>query len=267
MASKGEFSIQLKAEALGLDLEDIADNLIGEFNNNIRDLAHGTYAMIVSQAQEKAGRRNLDYLKGLSFDVIGENEYLISLEGEYPNKIEDGIPSMDMREYMLKSDKTVSVGSRAGEPWVQLSKKGHKYAHVPMEKRPNAKNPGASDMAGLIQKMKAVNQSGKLQKITQIFKDKSGNPLSGKVAVMNNFKGLDSNSKNLEGLVKYQQILKGKDGKDRVASTYMVYRTISENGKAWMAPAFEGVKAFAAAEVWLDEQLALILENFLGKGK
>jgi hypothetical protein len=252
--------IKIKATQLGLDLENLGEELEEQFQEDIKNLAQGAYAQIIASVQAKGGAKASDYLKGLTFDVIGENTYLISLEGSYPNKIEDGWQAYDMREAMLKSQKIVQIGTRTGQPWVQISKKGHKYAHVPMEKKPFSRAAGASDMAAAIRGIQVQNQAGDMQKITKIFTDTFGKPLQGKVAVAKNIKGLD---KNLNNLVKYQQILKDKSGKERVASAYLVYRTISENGKAWKGPAFEGIKAFIEAEKWLDTELENVLKAYL----
>lgn len=259
-----DISIKIKAEQLGLDLENLADNLEAQFQEDIKNLAQGAYSEIVKKAQQDGGSKSMDYLKGLSFDVIGENEYLISLDGKYPNQIEDGWASYSMQDVMLKSNKIVEIGSRAGLPWVQRSKKdGHKFAHVPMEKNPFSKNPNTAAFSTAIKNMKAPNLQGSMQKLTKVFKDANGNPLTGKVAVMKKFEGSNDALKNLAGLVKYQQLVKDKHGKDKVASSYIVYRTISENGKAWRGPAFDGIKAFIEAERWLDENLSKILEVYL----
>jgi hypothetical protein len=261
--SKGDISVKFKAEQLGLSLENLAEEIEAQLQEDIKNVAHATYAHIIAKAQEKGKDKSQDYLKGLQFDVIGENEYLISLEGQFPNQIEEGWEQWSMREAMLKSSKIVQVGSRTGQPWVQLSKKGHKFAHVPMQKNPFSKNPTAAAFTSAMQKMKAVNHAGKLQKITKIFKDPQGNPLSGKVAVVKKFEGSEDTLKNLKGLIKYQQVHKDENGKTKVASSYMIFRTISENGKDWQGPAFEGIKAFIEAEAWADQEIEKILQYYL----
>lgn len=262
---KGEIDIRMRAEQLGLDIDNLAGSIEQEFLQAIRDTTQGAYAKIVAAAQEQLNTTQRDYLKGLRFEEIGPNQYLITLDGSFANALEGGKEAYDMRAAMLRSTKMVEIGSRAGQPWVQKGKQNQKYAHVPMEKKPFTKNPKMADMAAAIRQLEAYNQSGRRQKITKVFKDPSGKALQGKVATVNNFSGLDKTMKNLEGLVKYQKVSKNeKTGKERVESVYINYRTVSENGKPWMHPGIKGIHAFEQAEQWLDKEIDNILKHFLG---
>lgn len=263
--AKGDINVKLRAEELGRSLEGLAGAIEEEFQSAVKNATYGAYAKIIAAAQETLNSTRQDYLKGLTIEELGPNQYLINLNGSFPNALEAGWAAYDMRASMLKSQKTVEVGSRAGLPWVQKGKKGQKYAHVPFEHKPFAKggNANASDMGALIRGMEATNRSGQRQKLTKIFKDASGNPLEGKVAQMNNFSGTDKNSKNLEGLVKFQKVYKNEtSGKSTVQSVYMTWRTVSENGDPWMRPANPGLHAFEQAEKWLDSQIDDIIKAF-----
>lgn len=258
--AKGEISLKLKAEAMGRDLEMLGSAVEAELQEAVKMATYGAYAKIVAEAQEKLQSTRQDYLKGLSIETIGPNQYLINLQGNFSEALERGWEAFDMRQKMLKSTKTVEVGSRSGLPWVQTGKKGQKYAHVPFEHKPFSKAPGASDMAALLRGIQTTNASGRKQKLTAIFTDPSGKALQGKVAKVG--KG-EVNSKDLEGLVKYQKVTKNeKTGKDTVSSVYMTYRTVSENGKAWMHPGNPGLHAFEQAEKWLDTEIDNILRAF-----
>jgi len=257
---KGEIDIKMKAEKLGLDIERLAGSVEQEFLQAIRDTTQGAYAKIVAAAQEQLKTTQKDYLKGLRFEQIGDNQYLITLDGSFANALEGGRPAFDMRAAMLKSTKTVEIGSRAGEPWVQKNKNNQKFAHVPLEKKPFSKNPKMSDMAQAIRQLEAYNQSGRKQKITQTFKDPSGKALQGKVATVK-----DTGIANLEGLVKYQKVSQNeKTGKESVSSVYINYRTVAENGKPWIHPGIKGIQAFEQAEQWLEKEIEVILKHFLG---
>lgn len=259
-----DIDIKIKAQELGLALYSLAESLEGEFNQSIADIAHGAHARIIAEAQEKLHSTRQDYLKGLSFEKIGKNEYLISLDGDFANALEKGWAPYDMRTSLLKSKKTVSVGSRAGLPWVQLSKKGKKFAHVPLEKKPT-NSGGATDLASAMRNIKIENAAGKKQRITQIFKDINGNPMEGKVAVARGLTAdIGAGFKDLEALTKYQRVYKNEQtGKERVESTYISYRTISENGSGWMNKGNDGLKAFEQTEQWIDKQIEAILKYYL----
>lgn len=260
MGKPGEFSVTIKADELELELNRIAGDAEEAFNAALGDLASATYARIVASAQEKLHSTGKEYLQGLSFDKISDNHYVISLEGRWQEKLEAGFPGYSMKDTLLKSDKILETGGRAGQPWVQTSKKGHKYAHVPMEKKPFSKAPGATDLGALIQGLKAPNAKGRMQNFTSVFKDKSGSPMQGKVAVAQN-----TGVKDLEGLVKYQKTYTKDNGKQTTQSLYVLYRTISENPEAnsdWNHPGWSGLKAFPEAEEYLERELENLLRYF-----
>lgn len=250
-------------DKLKKSIDDALPQVEAEINQAVRDAAAAAYATIVSKAQNELGGSRKDYLKGLQFTDLGDNGFLISLEGSWANQLEDGYPSYIMQEALLKSDKMVQVGSRAGQPWVQDSKpkgknkESHKFAHVPFEHKPYSKEAGNSDVAGLIKTMLGRGVNGELKAMTKVFGDRDGNPMEGKVAVAH-----PDSVKNplLEGLVKYQKVYKNDAGKTTVQSIYMTYRTISQVGKPWVHPGFEGLHAFADAEKELIKQIDQILK-------
>lgn len=261
-----EINIRLKAELLGKSLQNLANEIEQELNSAIRDVANGAFAMINAHAQTELNSTRQDYLKGLNFEQIGDNSYLIVLEGDYPNALEDGFPEFPMREKMLKSEKIVSVGTRAGEKWVQKAEDGHKYAHVPFEQHPFAKmsNPSVkgssySDLNKAIQAISLKNRQGVTQKLTSIFKDDFGKPIQGKAARVESVEGF----KNLSGLTKYQKTTINSSGKETTQSTYMTFRTISENGADWMHPGHGKLGFFEIAEKWADAEIDNILNRLL----
>lgn len=258
MSKKGEIDLELKAEELGLELDNLATSVEQEFNADIANIAHAAHAKIVAEAQEKLNSTRGDYLKGLSFNKIGENSYLIHLEGKFSEALEKGWAPYDQRKVLLQSKKIVEVGSRAGQPWVQRTAEGSRFAHVPMQRKPFSKAPKAQNMADLIRQVKVRNRSGKEQRITSIFKDPSGKALQGKVARVD-----PKAHPELSGLVKYQNLYKDDAGKQHVESIYIQYRTISDNGEGWVHPGFKGLDAFSKAEAWVESEIENILRHYL----
>lgn len=259
MSTKGEIIIELEAAKLGKSLQYISEAAVNAIQNAVRDLAHATFAEIVSKAQSSLHTTRLDYLKGLRFDIIGPNEYFIHLDGKIPNDIENGWAPYSNKENLLKSTKRVSIGKRAGQPWVQKAKDGSRYAFVPFERKLSTPIKGASDLAGLLGGIKMKNAAGNMQKLTSIFKDVNGSPINGQVAVVKNLG--DSIFNNL---VKYQSVTKGEDGKVSIKSTYMNYRTVSDKGNSrWMNKGYGGLKAFDAAEAHVRQEVQNILQTIL----
>ena len=258
--TKVNFSIKDSMEKLEKSLENLGPTLEEEMNNAIRDLAHAAYAEIVSKAQTDLESTREQYLEALHFEDLGDNSFLISLDGAWAQKLEDGFASYNLNDVLLKSTKTVDKGSRSGQPWVRENKEGGKYAAVPLEKNPSAK-PGskAGDLAETIKQMTSTNAKGRQQKINSIFKGLDGRPMEGKVAVAS------SDNPMLNNLVKYQSVKQGLSGKSYVQSTYINYRMVSEDGKPWIHPGFSGLHAFDNAEKMIVEHIDQILKSILGK--
>lgn len=249
-----DISFKIKAEELGKDLDYLTKELEAEINLAVENLANAAFAHIVSKAQQELSySKRKDYIKGLKLDKLGNNSYLISLEGDWSNKIEDGFSSYDMKPGMLNSEKIVEIGSRAGQKWVQESEEGTKYAHVPFEHHPHGEAT-SSDLQQELKKMTAYNKQGLKQKVTKIFKDDFGKPMSGKVASQ-----VASEHPFLQNLTKFQHI----NEKGTVSNLYMTWRTVSEKSSGWINPGYEGLDAFASAEKWVEEQMDLIIQTLL----
>jgi hypothetical protein len=252
---KLDIVLTLDGRQVTRSLNGIAERLENELNQAVTNLAHATFAKITSDAQSGLHSTRQDYLRGLKFDSLGKNSYLISLQGEWANRLEHGFPAYDMKDVLLNSTKIVKVGSRAGQSWVQKGAKNQRYAHVPFEHRPFSKEAKAGDLNAVLKKMTGYGVSGVNQRITRIFKDPAGNPMEGKVAVGR------SDIPELDQVVKYQKIHQGKQGQKTVQSVYVTYRTISDLGRGWRHPGFEGLRAFQEAEKWLEKEIDNVIRN------
>lgn len=256
-----DINIRLKAEALGKDLDNLSQEAEDTLQEAVRDVVNAGFASIQGSAELELHSTRQDYLKGLSLTEIGENDYLIVLDGKFPNALEEGYSGFDVKQGMLNSKKMVEVGTRTGKPWVQQSTVDqHRFAHVPFQHRPFSKEAKSADMGAAIRKLKAINKQGIEQKFTQVFKDASGNSLEGKVAMVKKVKGFP----DIDRITKYQKLHKNeKTGEETVQSIYMTYRTVSDHGGEWTHPGFSGLHAFDEAEEWMDKEIDNILERLL----
>ena len=180
---------------------------------------------------------------------------LVSLEGEWANKIEAGFSGFSMKDILLNSKKIVQVGKRSGSPWVQRSKQNNRFAHVPIDHKPFSKEAKTSDLNAVLKKMTGYGRNGVNQRITKIFKDPHGNALEGKVAVGR------SENPLLDQIVKYQ---KTYPDKKVTQSIYITYRTVSDLSKGWKHKGYQGLKAFEETEKWVATEIDNIIKN-LGK--
>lgn len=257
MSKQVEFDVSQMLKDLDRDLKSLSPRLEEEINGAIKDAVYATYAYIQSEAQSKLHSTRQDYLKGLNIEDLGDNSYVISLDSDWANKIEDGWPSFDQTPGMLASKKTVEVGRRSGQPWVHKSEKdGHKFAYVPFQRSPFSKEAKSSDLASAIKKMVAVNSEGRVQKITKIFNNPDGTAIEGKAVTAK------SDNPLLDSLVKYQHVYKDeKTGKETVQSVYINYRCVSEHGKPWINGGYEGLSAFSRAEAELVKNINQIIQT------
>ncbi len=253
----GDISVKLIADELGKDIENAASHVEREIHQAVGDLAQAAYTAMIARIQGMSldPKNRQDYLKSLKIDNLGEGTWLIYLDGDWPNKLEEGFGPYSIKDQLLSSSKTVQVGSRAGEPWVRKSKTGKKYAAVPFEHKPMSGEKMAGNLTDDIKKILVKNRAGKEQPITQIFKDLGGKPIAGKVATAGSVPG----QPNLAGLTKYQQV----SDSGKVSSVYMTYRMVSEDSAGWQHPGFSGYQLFKEAEDYVVAELKNILETLL----
>jgi hypothetical protein len=251
-----DISLKIIAEKLGKSLENLAPRVEQELNEAVKNIAHAAKSMLISKMQGlNANPKNRsDWLKALKFQNLGNDSYLIYLDGEAANKLEQGYGSYSIREAMLKSTKTVQVGSRSGQPWVRTGKQGQKYAAVPLEHKKNDKPSPSGDLATDLKQMTAMNTKGERQKLSQIFRDIDGKPIQGKVATVK-----DAFNDKFENMVKYQYV----HPSGKVSALYMTYRTVSENGKDWIHPGFKGYQLFKDVEQMVESEMENIVKTIL----
>jgi hypothetical protein len=251
-----DISLKLIAEQLGKSLENLAPLVEQELNMAVKNVAHAAYTAMVAKMQGMNAdpKNRSDYLKALRFKTLGNDQYLIYLDGEAADRLEKGFAAYSIRELMLKSTKTVSVGSRSGKPWVQKGAQGQKYAHVPFEHKQNDKPSKTGDLATDLKQMTAMNAKGEQQKLSKVFKDIDGNPINGKVATIK-----EAFNAKFDNLVKYQYV----HPSGKVSSVYMTYRTVSENGKDWRHPGFKGYQIFKEIELVVEQQLQDVIKTIL----
>lgn len=260
-----DISFKIRAESLGKSVENLAISVESEIQEAVKNLAHAAYIHMTSIIQQKrmSDSSRQDYLKGLKFRTLSEGQYLIYLDGEWPNKLESGYGPYSIRELMMKSNKIVKVGPRTGQKWVQTNAAGKKYAHVPFDHSPH-RSQASGDLATDIKRLHATNAQGKVQSLTEIFKGVNGKPLSsgsGKnskpVAIVKSLP--DGASPNLMNMAKFQKVHKS----GAVSSIYMTWRTVSESGKDWTHPGHAGFGLFKEVEKWVQDEMDNIIKTIL----
>ena len=87
-----QLTLEMKAEELGKSLENLAPALESELRSAVANLANAAYASMVSQIQAMSmdPKNRQDYLRGLKLDTLSEDSFILSLDGEWANKLEQG---------------------------------------------------------------------------------------------------------------------------------------------------------------------------------
>lgn len=252
-----DFSLQVTADELGKAIDDLAPHVERQIQDAVENVAHVAYSSIISQIQGSPmdPKNRQDMLRGMEFHKIGDSGYLISLSGDWAQKLEEGFSGYSIKDVLLASEKIVQVGSRSGQPWVRKSKKGDKYAVVPFFHKPSSKEAKHSDLAKAIKSLTAPNLEGIEQKVTQAFKDLDGRPIQGKAVTIKEV----PNKPNLSGLTKYQHVY---EDSGKVQSVYMTFRMVSENSDGWQHPGWRGHKFFQEAEDMVELELERIVRMF-----
>ena len=253
-----DISLKIRAEALGKSLENLAPLVENEVNKAVKQLAYAAHNAMVSKVQQMKimDSARKDYLKGLKIQDLGEDNYLIYLDGDWANKLESGFPKYIMNKILLASQKVVEVGSRAGKPWVRKSNKDqHKYAAVPFQHHPS-RGKESGDLATDLKNLMAQGTNGVVQPLTKLFTGLDDKPLSGKVATVS---ASDAQDPNQAGMVKFQHV----HPSGKVSSVYMTFRMISETGKDWVHPSHPGYHLFQEAEKYVEREMDNIIKTLL----
>ena len=250
-----DIEVKLIADQLGKSLENLGSTLERELQQFVGQYADAAYSAMAARIQSSSlsDSTKKSYLDGLKFKKIGQASWIIYLEGQRANEIEDGVAPHDMRTTLLRSSAVVESGPRAGQPWVRTSKKGHKYAAVPFEAK--MKQTGLTgSLKDDIKNTMVTNAQGQLQSMAKVFKDFNGNPIQGKVVEIHQFK----DNPNMRGMMKYQNI----NAKGKVSSYYVHFATISEAvSGGWMHPGTNGIHIFEDTE----RQLRIEIENLINR--
>lgn len=271
----GEISVRASADELARDFENASMQTIAEINRAVKTVAYATRGFIASEVHriDPRPKNKIAYLENLQLTQLGVGEFLIHLEGKWPNDLESGFSIENLTELLLSSKSKISKGKNAGKPWVRSSRTSktfmkngmpshfNRYAYVPFQHHPysEASNRRVSKMenvAEILKQVKVRNERGRMQSFMSKFTDAQGNPLQGKVASIGEVPDVPNNF--LDRMVKYQTTTN-----NRTESIYMTYRTVSDKNP-WRNPKpFSGYQIFPKAEEQARKQIEDIVQKLL----
>lgn len=271
------------------------DSLIAA-QDAVKRLARRTETKAREMASERLNTTRQRYEDSLNFTQTGDHIWVLKLE-EDASHLEEGYPSFNMIDGMLKSESDVSAGPRAGKPWVRIGKDGHRYAAVMFEHKqaPAKGNHPQHDVP--VQRMSATpttrgSLAQDLMQLKQMFGDNglmkmpSGAPVEGKVYSITkdkegprwNYADVFGNTQSMmqpggmedraisplmSGLTKIQTKV-GKTTKTQ----YLTWRMVSDKSPGkWQHPGFHGAHIFPDLERWAIQELTRDLHEIFQEGK
>lgn len=236
-----EIKVSIEAEKLGKSLDNLSKELEQALYNAVDELAFAAKDRAIQLAQSKLKTTREDYINGLTLEKIDENIWLLSLQGDLPNAVEDGWPSFDQKSGLINGPKS------------KIGKNGSRYNTVPFQIRPYSETPLNQRSSNLRDIAKSIIKERKLDRI---FKDtNTGLPKQGIVARVRN-----TGIKDLEGMVKVQ-----KTYNKITQSQYFTFRRVSSNSdpSKWIHPGYNGARIFPMIEEFIKSELEHILSKLL----
>lgn len=254
------FSLKKALEESGYNVDVLDLAVVETFRRAIGGLAQGAQNEWIRLAQSRLKTSRTDYINGLrqaeSFVVTmvdGEPTYTISLVGDFPNSIEFGMPSFDM--------KAARPGWLGGGK-AKIGKDGKRYVVIPMRH-----SQSSDSRVGYTGQAAASDMQTQLKAAVKAYGLGSMVKTGGMVATG----PVGRIPKNapvhpyLQGLTRVQGATTGPSGKQRGSAQLMTWRIISENSpaSAWIHPGIEARNLLAEVERWVDTQLKNLVDNVM----
>ncbi len=262
-----EFSIKAKLIEKGVDISSFDAGMVAAFELEVAGIAQAARNEWVRLAMARCQTSRDIYVGGLraagsfrtSRTTGGATQFEISLVGEMPNNLENGMDSFDM--------KTVRPGWLGGSK-AKTGKDGKKYITIPFRH-----STGNSARMGYTGKAKAINSPDlktqlratvKSYGLDRMVRTATGNVVSGSVARVPNTAPVHP---YLQGLTRIQQPSSGSTAAgQRGSGQLMTFRRMSENSdpSSWIHPGLPGVKILPDVEKWVDGQVDTMIGMILG---
>lgn len=222
-------------------------NINKQLNQAIDNLAGQAYEKAIELAQQKLKSRRDIFLKNLEFkkEGSGDNTIYTIVLSEPALWIEEGMPAHNMKATHLNGKDKIIIPFKhnKGQPSMMAPKQQELYKDVKsfLKKQKLSLNKPINDNSGkpILSSPGNVRAAASFSKVPSLVKSKK------------------SGESVLNRLNVYQHSTQDKQGKQKITSTAMTFRTLSKNSSdsEWNVPDLKAVKI-------LDEVYSWILENY-----
>ena len=235
-----DWKIDINAEEIASTFGDLKEKVESTVTKAVGALAAATHAHVLELATTQLHSSASTYKDALSFESLGGNIWLVSLDMKKAGWLEDGRKQGFMEE--LLNGKSSHSG------------KNGRYAIIPFKhnKNPSEQSPQAKEMMGQIKNFLKEKDI----RTTKLEFNADGSPKMGllhKFNIESSKPSAKAKYPALSGLAIYQRNVEDKKGKMSVKKEIMTFRVISESMRGdgrWVHPGGKAYQLIDAAAFW-----------------
>lgn len=235
--------IKVKFEIDPNCIEGLIQSKIQKMESKMEKISKAVISDAYDEAVRLAGERlktsRSDYIKGLDYYPLGDGSWVLELQGEQANTIENGWAAFNAKEALLNG------------PNAKVSETtGRRYNVVPFDRTPKnmpIDTKGMRTMKDAVQKL--IRNKG----LDRIFRDDSGNDMEG---IVKSITGSETDNPMIKNLSRIQTSVKGK-----TRSTFVTFVGVGEDSTGWDHPSYAGAKIFPDIEKFIMDAVTEILAS------
>lgn len=224
--------LKIKVDTSDLEFDDVLDGIKDRFKAAVASTVAqaDTEAHRIANAKLKSASAKEHWNRGFKVDKISDDFYVVSVEGELSNWMEQGIDVGEVSRSILSGNR---AEANRGE--------GKNYVDVPIAKDADQ----AGNIRGTKINVQAFKSADDVMKFINTSDWKRGG-IQKKQVIAN----------------RVQDIIKNTSPKSGKTS-YMTIRRLSENSDPWPSTPYAGANVLQDLDAWLDQNFGSILERYL----
>lgn len=238
-----KIDIGTNIDEIGKSVDELSQQMVKDVQTAVGQLSRNVENEAIRLAQERLFSTSNHYIQSIKREQVGDNVWVISIDDEFSEHLENGFNGFDMKPGFLKSDKA------------KKDKDGNSYLDVPIQQHPFSKQKSSTKVTDMRSAVESVLKDNNVKKRVEEF-DANSKGLSryGNVTRFSNIK-----DRRVAGLVKITPP-GSKSGQ------YLLFRRVSKNSPqdSWNHPGYQGANIFPDLEKYAKKQLDVILKNILG---
>lgn len=236
-------------------LQAVPQAIMVSLGRNLADMARAEWVRLAVSGPDHLNSTALDYVHGVTPVKLTTTGFYVELVGAWPNMLEHGASSFDMRTTLLAD----------GKNWKESSA-GHRYRSIPFRhKVPGSTSRGGQVMGSAYKNHEAVSDWKKLGKnIHKAAKKlRSGGLDTSKMGIPK-LKGHHT-ADIYSGMKKNRQAVTGPRGGVSYQNTYTTFRTISTNPESagWIHPGIQAKNYAEDVHKFIEEQVPAVIDHVL----